>query len=151
MEAGPAEGHGDAHAIQLAFRAYADRHDGWFPRGEVSPEVSLSLLHRAHPNLITGEVLRGRVAPWSVVQDRLAAGELLTAETCGWHYAEALRSDDDPRLALFWEKSEPGVNGDPRSGGGHFVYFLGGRIEYIAGERWDEFLAEQERARAAVQ
>ncbi len=36
---------------------YAERHDGWFPKGEASPEASLSLLHRENPTLVTADVL----------------------------------------------------------------------------------------------
>jgi hypothetical protein len=36
------------------------------------------------------------------------------------------------------------------SGGGHYVCFVCGSIEYVPGARWEAFLAEQERLRAAV-
>ena len=32
--------------LSMALAQYADRHDGWFPRGEASPEASLSLLFK---------------------------------------------------------------------------------------------------------
>jgi hypothetical protein len=139
-----------ARAIQVALLGYADRHDGWFPRGEASPEASLSLLHRENPELVTAKVLRGKTAPEAAVRARLEAGELLTPQTCGWHYAAGLRRYDDPRLALFWDKAGLGYTDALVSAGGHFVFFIGGSIEYVSGDRWEEFLAEQERLRAAV-
>jgi hypothetical protein len=84
------------------------------------------------------------------VQARLDAGQLLTPETCGWHYVEGLRKDDDSRLALFWDKAGLGHNGDRLPDGAHVVCFVGGNIEYVAGDHWEEFLAEQDRLRAAV-
>jgi hypothetical protein len=84
------------------------------------------------------------------VRARLEGGQLLTPDTCGWHYIEGQRKDDDPRVALFWDKAGLGHNGERLSGGGHYVCFVAGSIEYISGDKWEEFLAEQERLRAAV-
>ena len=136
--------------LMLALLSYADRHDGWFPRGEATPEASLSLLHREDPDLVTANLLRGKTVPETAVRARLEAGELLTPETCGWHYVAGLRKGDDHRLALFWDKAGLGHNGERLSGGGHFVCFVSGTIEYVSGDRWEEFLAEQERLRAAL-
>ena len=146
--------HGWSHCcdkqLAMALLEYADRHDGWFPKGEVTPEASLSLLHQENPDLVTAYLLRGKTVPEVEAQARLEAGGLLTPETCGWHYVEGLRKDDDPRLALFWDKVGLGHNGERLSGGGHFVCLVGGSIEYIAGHRWEEFLDEQGRLRTAI-
>ena len=146
--------HGRSHCcdkqLMFALLSYADRHGGWFPRGEATPEASLSLLHREDPESITANLLRGKTVPEAAVRLRLEAGELLTRETCGWHYVEGLRKDGDSRLALFWDKAGLGHNGERLSGGGHFVCLVCGSIEYVAGDRWEEFLTEQERLRAAV-
>src|SRR5262245_52092311 len=146
--------HGWSHCcdkqLWMALLEYADRHGGWFPKGEASPEASLSLLHRENPELVTANLLRGKTVPEAAVRARLETGQLLTPETCGWHYVEGLRKDDDPRLALFWDKAGLGHNGERLSGGGHFVCFVGTGIEYVPGERWEAFLAEQEQLRAAL-
>jgi hypothetical protein len=135
---------------QLAFALldYADRHDGWFPRGEASPEASLSLLYREDPGL--AYLLRGKTVPEDVVRERLERGQLLSPETCGWHYVEVLRKDDDPRLALFWDKAGLGHNGQRLSDGGHFVGLVNGTIDYVPGDRWAAFLEEQDRLRAGL-
>jgi hypothetical protein len=78
---------------------YGWSHGGWFPRGEATPEASLSLLYRQEPAL--AYTLPGKTVPESVVLARLEGGELLTPETCGWHYVEGLHKNDHPRLALF--------------------------------------------------
>jgi hypothetical protein len=146
--------HGWSHScdkqLLMALMAHADRHGGWFPRGEASPEASLSLLHRDDPELAHANLLRGKTVPEAAVRARLEAGQLLTPETCGWHYVEGLRLGDDPRLALFWDKAGLGHNGERLSGGGHFVGFVGGSIEYVPGDGWAGFLAEQEQLRAAI-
>jgi hypothetical protein len=145
--------HGWSHCcdkqLMMALLDYADRHDGWFPKGESSPEAALGLLHRENPELVTANLLRGKTVPEAAVRTRLEAGERLTPETCGWHYVAGLRRDDDRRLALFWDKAGLGHNGERLPEGGHFVCRIGG-IEYIAGDQWEAFLAEQERLRAAV-
>ncbi|HUR53819.1 MAG TPA: hypothetical protein VMZ71_06790 [Gemmataceae bacterium] len=137
---------------QLAFALldYADRHGGWFPKGEASPEASLSLLHRTDPVSGNANLLRGKTVPEAAVRARLAAGELLTPESCGWHYVEGLRKDDDPRLALFWDKVGLGHRGERMSDGGHFVGLVNGSITYVPGDKWAAFLAEQEQLRAAL-
>ena len=81
---------------------------------------------------------------------RLEAGQLLSPETCGWHYVAGLRKDDNPRLALFWDKAGLGHNGERLSDGGHHVWFVSGISEHISGNRWEAFLAEQEQLRAAA-
>ncbi len=129
--------------IAISLSMYADNHDGWFPRGEATPEASLSLLYRQDPGLTCA--LPGKTVPEPVVKARLESGQLLTPETCGWHYVEGLRSDDDSRLGLFWDKAGLGHNGQRLSGGGHVVHFVSGINEYISGERWDQFVAEQEQ------
>jgi hypothetical protein len=134
----------------MALLDYADRHGGWFPRGEASPEASLSVLHRENPELVTPNLLRGKTVPEDAVRARLDSGLLLTPETCGWHYVEGLRKDDDPQLALFWDKAGLGHNGERLSGGGHFICRVGGRVEYVPGEQWEVFLAEQQRLRETV-
>jgi len=146
--------HGRSHCcdkqLMLALMSYADRHGGWFPRNEATPEASLSLLHREEPELVTANLLRGKTVSEKAVRSRLEDGLLLTPETCGWHYVEGLRNDDDGRLALFWDKVGLGHNGERLSGGGHVVYLVSGSIEYVSGDQWEGFLADQERLRAAV-
>jgi hypothetical protein len=127
---------------------YAEQHDGWFPRGEATPEASLSLLYRWSPDFL--DLLPGKTVPVETVRARLASGSLLTPETCGWHYVEGLRIDDDPRLALFWDKVGLGHNGERLPDGGHSVTFIGGSHRVVAGREWDPFLVEQARLLADV-
>ena len=134
--------------LGMQLREYADRHGGWFPRGEESPEASLSLLYRMDPNLAYW--LRGKTIPESVVHTRLESGKLLTPETCGWHYVEGLRSDDDPELAILWDKAGLGHNGARLSDGGHWVVFTSGSREYIPGADWDRFITQQTQLQAAI-
>ena len=78
--------------LMAALMNFADQNDGWFPKGEASPEASLSLLYRDDPASVSENCLRGKIVPEDAVRARLKAGELLTPETCGWHYVEGLTS-----------------------------------------------------------
>ena len=122
---------------------YAALHEGWFPRGEASPEASLSLLYRQDP--ANAYNLRGKSIPESVVRERLTRGELLTPDTCGWQYVEGLRTDDDPRLALFWDKAGLDHFGGRLSGGGHIVITIDGQNQHVTAEEWPAFLEKQHR------
>ena len=133
-----------SHVLQM----YAERHDGFFPAGEATPEASLSLLYREKfegEPLADAGLLRGKTVPESVVQEILQRGELLTPETCGWHYVEGLRQDDDSRLAIFWDKAGLDHNGGRLSGGGHIVMFLDGMREHIPEAEWEDFLENQRK------
>jgi hypothetical protein len=135
--------------LSFALTHYADDHDGWYPRGEDCPEASLSLLHRTDPDDVTPNLLRGKSVPLDAVRERLSGGLLLTAETCGWHYVDGLRKDDNPRLALFWDKEGLGHNGE-WTGGAHTVWFVDGSSDTVSADRWDAFLDEQKALRTTV-
>jgi hypothetical protein len=137
--------------LHTALTEFADRHDSWFPKGEASPEASLSVLHRENSTQVTAAILRGRTVPEAATRALLHAGYLLTPETCGWHYTEGLRKGDDPRLALFWDKTA-GLNfiNAFLSNSGHFVCFVDGSVKFISDNRWQKFLAEQEWLRADI-
>jgi hypothetical protein len=126
--------YGFSHCCDLqlgqALREYARNHDGAFPAGKATPEASLSLLYREKTDsgerLVDANLLRGKTVPEPVVKGILERGELLTPETCGWHYVEGLRLDDDHRLALFWDKAGLNHNGGRLTQGGHVVMFVNG-------------------------
>ena len=145
--------YGMSHCCDLclsgALGDYAIIHGGAFPAGEATPAASLSLLYREKIDgrpLAGANLLRGKTVPESVVKEILERGELLTPDTCGWHYVEGLRADDDPRLALFWDKAGLDHNGGRMAEGGHIVLFvpLMDR-KHIPEAEWEEFLAEQSK------
>lgn len=138
--------YGSSHSCdtQMAFHLerFAQDHEGAFPAGEATPEASLSLLARP-PYNATAELLRGKTIPKDLVESILARGELLGPETCGWHYIEGLREDDDPRLAILWDKVGLGHNGERLDNGDRFITRIGTPHEMIPGSKWSEFVEEQ--------
>jgi hypothetical protein len=150
--------YGYSHCCDLilhhALEEYAAAHGGAFPTGAVTPEASLGLLYK-NVEWADADLLRGKTVPASAVREKLDGGEPLAPESCGWHYVEGLRVDDDPRLALFWDKAGLGHNGQRLAGGGHAVMFLNGLRTHIPEAEWQTFLDEQgrllaERARGSA-
>jgi len=145
--------YGMSHCCDLilhgALRDYAMSHGGAFPSGEATPEASLSLLYREKRDdgwrLADAVLLRGKTVPESVVKEILERGQLLAPETCGWRYVEGLRLDDDPRLALFWDKVGLDHNGGRLADGGHIVMFVDGQTKYIPATEWETFTKEQHK------
>src|SRR4051794_37428248 len=64
--------------LRMGLLQYADQHDGWFPRGQTTPEASLSLLYGQDPYF--GDILPGKTVSPTVVRPRLEAGLLLSPE-----------------------------------------------------------------------
>jgi hypothetical protein len=124
-------------------RAYAESHDGRFPAGESSPEASLSLLYRGQ--FTEAAILRGKTVPESVVTQRLISGQLLSPDTCGWHYVEGLSTNADRRIALFWDKIPLGHNGERLADGSRCVILVSGERRIIPASEWQGFLAEQQQ------
>ena len=142
--------YGMSHCCDLilcgSLQQYAATHGGAFPSGEATPEASMSLLYREMGDWRADErLLRGRTVPESVVKDILERGELLTPDTCGWHYVEGLRLDDDPRLALFWDKIGLDHNGGRLAKPGHTVLLIDGGRKFIPETEWDAFMEEQRK------
>jgi len=131
--------------LSQALQQYADNHDGAFPSGGPTPEASLSLLY-SNVDWVTPDLLRGRTVPETVVKEALKRDGRLGPDSCGWHYVEGLRVDDDPGLAIFWDKIGLGHNGRRLSRPGHTVLFIGsmGR-RFIPESDWQRFLSEQAR------
>jgi hypothetical protein len=144
--------YGMSHCCDLilydALQQYATRHGGAFPAGEATPEASMSLLYREkseYGKLADERLLRGKTVPESVVKEILERGDLLTPETCGWHYVEGLRLDVDPRIALFWDKVGLDHNGGRLAEGGHIVVFVDGQRKHIPKAQWDGFTENQHK------
>jgi len=126
--------------VWFGLLGYAETHDGWFPRGEATPEASLGLIGADH-----FYTLCPRAGSVELVRDILQRGDRLTPETCGWNYVEGLRKDSNPALALFWDKEGLGHNGQRLSGGGHVVTFVNGTREHIPAAAWSRFLEKQRK------
>jgi len=132
--------------IGLALAIYAEENNGWFPSGGETPEASLSLLYG---DLLNIYPLAGKTIPPAVAQQAMDEQGHLGPETCDWHYVEGLRDDDNPEIAVIWDKVGLGHNGQRLKSGGHEVLFVNRSSNFIPGDEWAEFLSEQQRLLAA--
>ncbi len=129
--------------MELALHEYAEGRNGQYPDGQSCAEASLSLLYKE--GLLTPYMLRGKSVPEKKVRDILERGDLLDAESCGWHYVPGLSENDNPGLAILWDKVGLGHNGERTLDGSREVLFVGGGIEYIRRKDWAQFLVQQEK------
>lgn len=127
-----------------ALEEYAETHEGAFPAGGSTPEASLSMLY-SNVDWVSPDLLRGKTVSGSVAREALKRDGRLGPESCGWHYVEGLRVDDDYHLAIFWDKVGLGHSGERLSRRGHTVIFVGGERRTISEPIWAAFLSEQQR------
>ena len=113
------------------------------PCGKQTPEASLGLL-ADEPGM--DYVLTGKCLSLEVVKAALAKNGELGPASCGWHYVEGLREDDDPEIAIVWDKATGlGHNGDRVAGLEHEVVFLDGSHRYVYKAEWPEHIEGQKR------
>ena len=125
----------------LSIRSCAETNGEVLPTGEATPEASLSLLY---PDYLDAAILRGKSVPESLVKEILERGDRLGPESCGWHYVDGLTLEDDPHLAVFWDKAGLGHNGQRLWRGGHVVSFLNCTSRHVTAAEWPQFIEEQE-------
>lgn len=141
--------HACSKGLALGLLGYAGDHEHWLPHGEPTPEASLSLLYKNDP--VTGQwVLGGKNIRHETVEAILKRDGKLSPDTCGWNYVEGLRDDDDPQIAVAWDKVVGlGHNGERQPGLMHEVVFCGS-TGFIAKNYWPEFIADQKKRLAEL-
>lgn len=133
----------------MALILYAENHAGWLPQGKQTPEASLSRL--AEDDLSSALwVLGGKNVPSEVAQAALTNG-VFGPDTCGWHYVEGLREDDDPGIMVAWDKTV-GLdhNGMRKAGVEHEIVLLDGSTQFASRTRWQKLVADQKLKLAAL-
>ena len=127
-------------ALMAALTNYAMEHQKKYPSGGDTPTASLC---RLFPEYVTPNLIAGKAGLSLAANDTLRHRGLFTPDQCGWYYVDGLSMDDDPILALFWDKYHLGHNGQILNGGGIKVFFVNGTSKIIAETEWDDFLLEQ--------
>ncbi|GIX50487.1 MAG: hypothetical protein KatS3mg132_681 [Limisphaera sp.] len=127
---------------------YASEHGGRFPDGCASARDCLRLLV---PKYVPAEILAGLSGDRLRLFQELHAGHNISEEASSLVYWPGFRWDNDPHLAIVWDRT-PGVNGSGRRSwpGSHAVGYADGRIAQIPASRWRDFLVEQEKLRARL-
>lgn len=135
--------------IGLSLRQYAMEHEGWLPHGLSTPEASFSLLETNGPPML--EWLRGKNIPLTVAKLAWERDGHLGPESCGWHYIEGLRDDDDPTIAVVWDKAWGlGHNGQRIRGFARAIVLLDGSHSGKMLKDWPQFATEQREKIAKV-
>ena len=126
---------------------YARHHGGWLPDSTNGVYEALTELY---PEYTKGTELVGISGNRAHVLSALENGTSL-AGLSSWEYHPGYRIDDDPNIAILWERV-PGLHssGEFTADWGHAVLFLSGEHKYISGDKWPEFLREQELRRKKV-
>lgn len=127
-----------------ALSTYSASNQGKYPYGNGSSFAALLELYPSY--LVYSEPLAGLCGDRELLKRDLAKGFGLSSNSCSWIYWPGLRSDDDPEIALIWEReSGIGFNGQKMSG--HAVGFIGGDMRQVPDRDWDEFVRRQEIVR----
>jgi hypothetical protein len=142
--------HACSKGLGFALSMYAEDHDGWLPHGEGTPEASLALFAKDDIDSALW-VLGGKNIPRPLVQASLTNAGAFGPDTCGWHYVEGLREDDDPEIMVAWDKVVGlGHNGERRSSLMHEVLFLDGSSRFITKKKWPQFVAAEKEKLAKM-
>lgn len=137
--------HACSAGLGLALEGYSSEHGGWFPHGEATPEASLSLLYKDDPDTALW-TLGGKNILREIVEATLKRDGKLSPATCGWHYVEGLRENDNPEIAVAWDKVIGlSHNGHRIDGMMHEVIILGAGHRYVSKRDWPEFIANQKK------
>jgi hypothetical protein len=143
--------HACAKGLSLALRIHAGSHDGWLPHGGTTPEASLGLLAKEDLNTALW-VLPGKNLPRAAVHAALTNEAIAFGpESCGWHYVEGLREDDDPEIVVAWDKTV-GLdhNGGRQMGLAHECVWLSGSTSFASTAEWEQLIGRQKEKLAKV-
>lgn len=134
--------------MSMALFVYATDHKGRFPFGEPTPLRSLSLVQTyvGYKGHLAG--LSGNVKETIRI---LNENKALTEKESSWIYVEGLRADDDPAIAVLWERTG-GINGRGKrtQPGSHAVAYVNGAMAVIQANDWEEFVKNQQDLRQKV-
>ena len=125
--------------------AYAQDHGGWYPKDGNSSLESLQKLYPVYEE----EGLAGLSGSESRTLKLLKHNQPLTEAASSWIYFPGFRNDDDPNLAIIWEREE-GLFVTGGRADGHAVGFVGGGYDNISSAEWADFLKKQEALRQKV-
>lgn len=128
-----------------ALAAYSKEHDGWYPADGTNAFASLQKLYPRYEQ----EGLAGMSGDESKTLSWLKSGQTLDGTVSSWVYFPGFRNDDNPKLAIIWER-EAGIFINGTRADGHAVGFAAFGYAQIPSTNWPSFLKEQEALRAEV-
>jgi len=134
--------------VLQALRSYSLEHGGSFPNATKAPLEALRGLYPRY--LVDCRPLAGLSGDQELLEHQIAGNSQITEAASSWVYWPGLRSDDNPDIAIIWER-KPGLRFNGSRAHGHEVGFIGGHMRQVADSAWNAFLkAQQELREAAV-
>ncbi len=127
-----------------SLNSYANANGGAFPNTGATPLEALRVLHPDY--LYNPEPLAGLSGNKNLLRKQISAGSPLTEEASSWVYWPGLRADDNPDIAVIWERKS-GLRFNGSRAHGREVGFVGGYMRQIPDASWDVFVRDQERLR----
>jgi len=128
-----------------ALSYYAREHQGWYPRDGATPLVCLQAFYPKY----LGAELAGITGDRGEVLRRLERQQSIDDTVSSWMYFPELRFDDDPEIALIWER-RGGVTVNGHRDDGHAVGFVDGSVRQISSGEWPDFTRRQAELRQRV-
>ncbi|MCL4181736.1 MAG: hypothetical protein KJ072_28875 [Verrucomicrobia bacterium] len=133
--------------MTMGLTRYAAEHDGWLPKGGITPLASLQQLYpryveyAGHFAGLTGDI--------DLTRDVLVRGGTLTSNLSSWCYIPGFHEDEDPPVAVLWDRVD-GLrwNAMRAARGSQAVGFSDGSQRQVSAEEWPVVLKSSLEARA---
>jgi hypothetical protein len=123
-----------------ALRAYSTDKAGAFPDAGANP---LEALRKLYPKYLADPLpLAGLSGDRQLLKQQILEGSAITEAASSWVYWPGLSSDDDPEIAVIWERRS-GLRFNGSRAQGHEVGFVGGYMRQVSDGNWEAFVKEQ--------
>lgn len=133
--------------VLAALQQYAREHERKFPDTDGTPLDALRLIYPRY--LTDGRLLAGISGNRKMVEFALRDQARITEEMSSWTYWPGLGMDDNPEMAVIWEK-RPGIGFNGKRANGYCVGFVNGSFRQIPEHRWVDFLETQSKLRGEL-
>jgi hypothetical protein len=127
-----------------ALRTYALNHNGNFPTDTQGPQEALRQLYPVY--LADWKLLAGLSGDRKELERDMSGHLGLSDSASSWVYWPGLKLDDDPDIAVIWERRS-GVRFDGSRAHGREVGFVGGDMRQISDAAWGAFVRDQAQMR----
>ena len=130
---------GKLTTFTLVLHEYAIEHDGWCPKGGATPLASLQKLYP----LCDAAALAGMSGNERKAREYFESGRTIDETVSSWVYFPGFRTNDNPGIAIIWEREE-GIFITVQRSDGYAVGFVGCGYDQIPSKDWPAFLKRQE-------
>jgi hypothetical protein len=124
---------------------YAQEHNGWYPNGGTNALASLQKLYPKYADM----ELAGMSGDESKAVAFLKSGRSIDETVSSWVYHPGLRIDDNPEVAVIWERQE-GIFVNGSRLGGHAVGYVNGGFGQVSSRDWTSFVKRKEELRKEI-